>query len=150
MNFQVSLYIIYCHYSLYIDQIRWSKCKPTTSSWSWQSLHLSSENLDEESARPSLCSFVQWRAMTLVTRPWVVEVVHLGSLDLPLYFHFNTWSAQWRAECKAGPLLCAGLTGEHVCSAAQNRTNLGKPPLPQALLQGQQRLGSRRVGLVSV
>lgn len=28
---------------------------------------------------------------------------HLKSLDLPLYFHFNTLNAQWRAECKTGP-----------------------------------------------
>lgn len=70
-----------------------------------------------------------------------MEVVHLESLDLPLYFHL---SAQWRAECKAGPLLSAGFTGEHI-SAAQNRTNLGKSPLSHALLQGQQRLGSREI-----
>lgn len=69
------------------------------------------------------------------------DLEHLKSLDLPLYFYFNSWNAKWRAECKAGPQL----TGEHI-SAVQERTTLGKPPSPKLLSKDNSEQQGSRLG----
>lgn len=68
---------------------------------------------------------------------------HLKSLDL-LCISIPSLQVPSRVQGRTS----ARLT-EHV-SAAQERTNLGQPAFPQALLHGSQRLRSRAAGLVHV